>query len=165
METSNLEEHNIVHENTVIDKKVKITSRKITKLFSHDDLCTIREAVRQCHIITSRTTLLMKIFCLEQIDINNEIPSLTTDFVEVCMKVVQTGECIKTRTERGKKELRNDDPIKLAKLEKQRDEKNASKLASLGLGSKVLKCYNRHFNKLVFDASLSLVSIILLTWT
>ena len=28
METSNLEEHNIVHENTVIDKKVKITSRK-----------------------------------------------------------------------------------------------------------------------------------------
>ena len=160
METSNLEEHNIVHENTVIDKKVKITSRKITKLFSHDDLCTIREAVRQCHIITSRTTLLMKIFCLEQIDINNEIPSLTTDFVEVCMKVVQKGECIKTRTERGKKELRNDDPIKLAKLEKQRDEKNASKLASLGLGSQVLKCYNRHFNKLVFDASLSLSYIL-----
>ena len=83
MDTTNLEEPN-----TVIDKKFKITSRKITSLFSHDDLSTIREAVRQCHIITSRTTLLMKIFCLEQIDINNEIPSLTTDFVE-------KGECTK----------------------------------------------------------------------
>ena len=142
------------------DKIFKITSRKVTKLFTKDDLSIIREAVKQCHIIVSRTTLLIKIFCLEQLDQNKEIPLLTSDFIEVCMKIVQTGGSIKTRKGRGKRELKHDDPKKLATLKKQREKKEAHKLQSLGLTNQVLECYNRHFSKLNFNTKLSLSFIL-----
>ena len=106
-------------------KVVETFKRKASSLFSKEDKYIVFDAVNYVHDIVTRTTLLIKLYYLENLDDQNII-EISESLIETCYKVIQGKDHIQTREVKNKeidKSLTKDEQYKAEKKAKDNAEK------------------------------------------
>ena len=155
---------------TTEPKKIEILKRKASFLFDKDDRTIIFDAVNRCHDIVTRTTLLIKIFYLENIERELAIDS---NMIDLCFKIVDGKQHLQIRSTKKEKSnkkinVKVDKKIvtitngvrveKIVKVIVQKTVKEIEDEKKVMLFRDLLECYNKHFIPLPpSDLSLSYI--------
>ena len=142
-------------------KIIETLKRKASSLFSKEDKTVIFDAVNYINDIVTRTTLLIKLYYLENLDDQNVI-EISKDLIDLCFTIIK-GKTLQIRQVKPKEcneSLSDEDKTKNKKLTDNAEKKKKNDIEKLSLFSKLFTCYKKYFTPLEKSKDLS-VSYIL----